>query len=60
MNALKLDTNDECFILNAQKDELENAPGFDKSNWPNIADRTWGESIHNYYKTQPHWNEKNM
>jgi hypothetical protein len=34
---------------------LENAPGFDKDNWPDFADRTWGESIHSHYGVRPYW-----
>lgn len=25
---------DDCFILNVDKEQLKNAPGFDKANWP--------------------------
>jgi sporulation protein YlmC with PRC-barrel domain len=55
MSALTLDTDDECFRLNRAKEELKNAPGFDSDNWPNMADRTWGEGIHNYYGSTPYW-----
>lgn len=53
--ALELDTVNECFILNVPKEKLENAPGFDKDNWPNMADRTWGESIYKHYDRTPYW-----
>ena len=36
--ALQLDTNEECFRLNVSKETLEGAEGFDKDNWPNMAD----------------------
>lgn len=55
MSALQLDTNNECFILDAKKNELEDAPGFDKSNWPDMADRRWETDIHHFYRTQPYW-----
>ena len=29
--------DDDCFILNLDKGNLENAPGFDKDNWPNFT-----------------------
>jgi sporulation protein YlmC with PRC-barrel domain len=48
-SALDLDTDDKCFYLNADKEQLENAPGFDKDNWPNFADPNWSRSIHDYY-----------
>ena len=37
-SALTLDREAECYRLNASKERLENAPGFDKDNWPNFAD----------------------
>lgn len=55
MTALKLDTDSKCFRLEANKEELKDAPGFDKSNWPDMADRRWETDIHRYYKTQPYW-----
>ncbi len=47
--ALTLDTENKRFILNVDKDRLETAPGFDKDNWPNMADQTWESNIHSYY-----------
>lgn len=37
------------FVLNVEKEKLENAPGFNTDHWPNMADETWANSIHNYY-----------
>jgi len=50
-NALKLDTEEKKFVLNADKDSLKNAPGFDKDNWPDMADASWESKIHSYYGT---------
>ncbi|MES2536123.1 MAG: PRC-barrel domain-containing protein [Pseudomonadota bacterium] len=47
--ALKLDTVNKRFLLNATKDRLKNAPGFDKDDWPDMADQTWAGSIQSYY-----------
>lgn len=49
MRALDLDTNKEKFVLDVPKDKLENAPGFDKDNWPNMADPTFIATVDNYY-----------
>jgi len=54
-DAFSLDTDEHAFMLNVPKDRLENAPGFDKDNWPDFADRTWGQTIHSYYGTRPYW-----
>ena len=56
-SALKLDTANKRFTLDIDKSRLENAPGFDKDDWPNMADATWAKGIHSYYGTQPHADE---
>lgn len=47
--ALDVDTENQCFILNVDKDRLENAPGFDKDNWPNMADPKFRDRVYNHY-----------
>lgn len=47
--ALQLDTINKRFILDIDKRRLENAPGFDKDDWPDMADETWAKGIHSYY-----------
>ena len=47
--ALTLDTKNKRFLLKVEKDILENAPGFDKGKWPNMADQAWTKKIHSYY-----------
>lgn len=49
--ALRLDTVNKRFVLDADKDRLKNAPGFDKDNWPNMSDPTWSKGIHDFYGT---------
>jgi sporulation protein YlmC with PRC-barrel domain len=51
-NALKLDTENKRFLLNLDKKRLETAPGFDKDNWPDMADPTWQNTINAYYDTK--------
>jgi sporulation protein YlmC with PRC-barrel domain len=51
-NALKLDTENKRFLLNVDKERLETAPGFDKDNWPDMADPTWQNKIDAYYGTR--------
>ncbi len=52
---LTLDEDEKEFILNVEKEKLENAPGFDKDNWPDMADRKWGSEIYSYYGYKPSW-----
>lgn len=53
-SALTLDTEHKRFTLNVDKDRLKDAPGFDKSRWPNMADQSWQKEIHTYYGTSQH------
>lgn len=53
-SALKLDTINKRFILNVDKERLQNAPGFDKDNWPDLADSTLSNDLHSYYGTKPY------
>ena len=45
-SSLTVDTVEKRFVLNVDKTLLERAPGFDKDNWPNMADRTWGTGVY--------------
>jgi len=54
-SAMALDTNRHCFVLNVSKEQLKNAPGFDKNDWPDMTDREWGESIYSFYSARPYW-----
>ncbi|GAA4032984.1 PRC-barrel domain-containing protein [Actimicrobium antarcticum] len=47
--ALTLDTVNKRFILDATKEKLENAPGFDNDEWPDMADPGWINQIETYY-----------
>jgi sporulation protein YlmC with PRC-barrel domain len=57
-DALKLDTVNERFILDVDKQMLEDAPGFDKDNWPKTTEHendTWMMEVYNYYDSEPYW-----
>ncbi len=47
--ALSLDREKREFILDIPKKRLEEAPGFDKDNWPDMANPEWGEMVHGFY-----------
>lgn len=53
--AFQVVQEEEVLLLNVAKEKLEQAPGFDKDNWPDMADMTWGKSIHSYYGYDPYW-----
>lgn len=46
------------FILNVDKERLKSAPGFEKTTWPNMADRRWGEQVHAFYGVTPYWQQQ--
>jgi sporulation protein YlmC with PRC-barrel domain len=51
--SLELDTVNKRFILDVSKKSLENAPGFDKDHWPDMASAEFSNEIHSYYGTPP-------
>ena len=54
-SALTLDTERKCFVLDVDKERLQQAPGFDKDHWPAMADTRWATDIHTYYGSRPYW-----
>jgi sporulation protein YlmC with PRC-barrel domain len=53
--AFTVDTANKRLILNAKKGVLEKATGFDKNNWPDMADPAWGATVYGYYGYKPYW-----
>jgi len=47
--ALRIRPEEHAFVMDIQKDKLEKAPGFDKDNWPNMADVDWAKRIDSFY-----------
>ena len=56
-SALKVDEDKKCCILDVDKKRLESAPGFDKDNWPDMTDTTWGSEVFTYYGATPYWED---
>jgi len=55
--ALDLNTKDHEFLLDVDKATLESAPGFDKDQWPDMADPVWGSDVYRHYGKQPYWED---
>ncbi len=53
--ALDLNQDHEMITLNVDREKLEQAPGFDKDNWPDMADPKWGTTVYSYYGYTPYW-----
>jgi hypothetical protein len=54
-SALRLDEGEHEFILDIDRATLESAPGFDKHNWPDMANLRFGNEIHQHYGKTPYW-----
>ena len=57
--ALTLDAVERRFILDASKEKLENAEGFDKDHWPSMAEPGWATRLYSYYNVTPYWRPEN-
>ena len=53
--AFAVDTAQKRLVLDANREILEKAPGFDKTNWPDMADLAWGSNLYGYYGYKPDW-----
>ena len=47
---LTVDEDQKYFVLDVEKSHLENAPGFDKDNWPDMADPNWKKENDAFYQ----------
>jgi sporulation protein YlmC with PRC-barrel domain len=53
--AMQLDTDNKRILFDVPKGKLELVPGFDKNNWPDMADERWGAEIYGFYGQTPYW-----
>lgn len=56
-SAFTLDVDRQCFILDADRQRLEEAPGFDRDAWSAIGDLGWAHDVHHYFGVRPYWQE---
>jgi len=56
-SAMSLNTEEEAFVLDVDREMLENAPGFDKDDWPEVVpeDDVWLMTVYEYYGCRPYW-----
>ncbi len=47
--------HDRRFVVNATHEQLENAPGFDRDNWPDVEEFEWVVPVYEYYELTPFW-----
>lgn len=55
--ALQTDRTEHEFVLDVDRETLEKAPGFDKDDWPDMADPAFGAEIHGHYGKTPYWGQ---
>lgn len=53
--SLRLDEDQHQFVLDVERSVLENAPGFDKDQWPDFADSDFAQQVHQHYGRTPYW-----
>lgn len=63
-NVLRLNDTKNHLVLAVNEEKLQNAPGFDKTDWPDISDPEWIQVVHDFYgvprKGQEHQSIKGL
>ena len=52
---LRIDREHERLVLDVPKERLEEAPGFDKDDLPDVNDTRWSGEINEFYGVRPYW-----
>ncbi|HJR54865.1 MAG TPA: PRC-barrel domain-containing protein [Gemmatimonadota bacterium] len=55
LEAMQIDTENHRFVLDVDRERLEQAPGFDKDEWPDSADLDYRRAVFVYYGHDPYW-----
>ncbi len=56
--ALSVDEDNERFVMDIDKSVLENAPGFDKNDWPSSPNREFINRVYTHYGYEPYYDEE--
>jgi len=54
-SVLKYDTNLNGYVVNLDKQQLENAPAYGVDERIDLADEEYGRRVHDYYRVPPYW-----
>jgi sporulation protein YlmC with PRC-barrel domain len=57
-DALGVDTERRGFRMDVSKERLDNAPGFDKDNWPETPDTSWLGGVYDHYGSERYWEQR--
>ena len=47
---LRVEQDERRIIVDLPRAALEQAPGFDRDHWPNMADTSWREEVDSHYR----------
>lgn len=48
-NSMRLDTENRAWMLDISKERLQQAPGFDRNNWPDLGDADYRQSLSSFW-----------
>lgn len=48
--SLQANAEGKRYVLNVDKEALKNAPGFDKNNWPDMANQHWASDVERFWQ----------
>lgn len=48
--SLQANADGKRYMLNVDKEALKNAPGFDKNNWPDMANQQWATDVERFWQ----------
>lgn len=57
-SVLQVPSNEKFAVLTVDKNRLKEATGFDKNQWPNLADPTVASGIYEFYGHRPYWTQE--
>ncbi|MEN2976449.1 PRC-barrel domain-containing protein (plasmid) [Tistrella bauzanensis] len=54
-DVLKYDTSKDGYVVGLTRDQLENAPTYDRGDERRLYDRDYEARVHSHYGTAPYW-----
>lgn len=54
-NTLDFPANARSGIFNADSERMQNAPSFERTHWPKLADPVYASTVYKHYEQQPYW-----
>lgn len=56
-NAFTRQAGGKDYVLDASKESMKDAPGFNTDSWPTMADEKWNRDVHQFYGKAPYWEQ---